>query len=68
MDTWFVATGTELLVVGRGADGPAVKQVEVRESLGDAPNRIDVAVSGGTAAFVQSAKNGESALTFLGCF
>ncbi|MBW2212118.1 MAG: hypothetical protein JRG67_13960, partial [Deltaproteobacteria bacterium] len=68
MDTWFVATGTELLVVGRGADGPAVKQVEVRDSLGDAPNRIDVAVSGGTAAFVQSAKNGESALTFLGCF
>ena len=67
-DTWFVATGTELLVVGRGADGPVVKQVEVRDSLGDAPNRIDVAVSGGTAAFVQSAKNGESALTVLGCF
>ena len=56
------------MVVGRGADGPVVKQVEVRDSLGDAPNRIDAAVSGGTAAFVQSAKDGESALTFLGCF
>jgi len=67
-DTWFVARGSVLLVVGRSGNGPAVKQVAVIDSLDDAPKRLDAAVSAGAAAFVQSAENGQSALTFLGCF
>jgi hypothetical protein len=67
-DTWFVVAGTQLAVVGRGEDGAIVKQAEVLDAIGDAPNRVDVAVSGGTAAIVQASADGESALTFLGCF
>ena len=67
-DTWVVVAGGQVVVVGRGADGAVVNQVLVPETLGDAPNRVDVVVSGGTAAIVQAAANGESALTFLGCF
>jgi hypothetical protein len=67
-DTWFVMAGTELTVVGRGEDGAVVKQAGVLDALGDAPNRVDVAVGGGTAAVVQAAENRNSALTFMGCF
>ncbi len=67
-DTWFVMAGTQLAVVGRGEDGAIVKQAEVLDAIDNAPNRVDVAVSGGTAAIVQAAAGGESALTFLGCF
>jgi hypothetical protein len=67
-DTWFVVAGTELIVVARGDRGPVTKQALVRDLLGEAPNRVDVAVSGHSAAVVQAAKNGRSALTFLGCF
>jgi len=67
-DLWFVAAGTELAVVGRGEEGAVVQQVHVSDVLGDAPNRVDVVVSDGTAAVVQAAKHGESALTFMGCF
>jgi hypothetical protein len=67
-DTWFVAAGTELLVVGRGDRGPVVKQALTRDLLSEAPNRVDVAVNGRTAAIVQAAQRGDSALTFLGCF
>jgi hypothetical protein len=67
-DTWFVVAGTELLVVGRGDGGPVVKQALARDLLSEAPNRVDVAVSANTAAIVQAAKRGDSALTFLGCF
>jgi hypothetical protein len=67
-DTWFVMAGTLLAVVGRGEDGAIVKQAEVLDAIANAPNRVDVAVSGGTAAIVQAAADGESALTFLGCF
>jgi hypothetical protein len=67
-DTWFVVAGTELIVVSRGDGGPVTKQALVRDLLGEAPNRVDVAVSGNSAAVVQAAKNGRSALTFLGCF
>jgi len=67
-DTWFIAAGTELVVVGRGAGGAVIKQAEARDLLGEAPNRVDVAVSGGTAAVVQAAERGDSVLTFLGCF
>jgi len=55
-------------MVSRGEDGPVVGQritSRVRDAL---PTRIDVAVSGGTAAIVQTAENRESVLTFIGCF
>jgi hypothetical protein len=67
-DTWFVMAGTQLAIVGRGEDGAVVTQASVLDALGDVPNRIDVVVSGGTAAVVQASKDGKSALTFLGCF
>ncbi len=67
-DAWFVVAGSQLAVVGRGDDGPVVEQVQVLRALRDAPNRVDVAVSGGTAAVVHAEKRGQSALTFLGCF
>jgi hypothetical protein len=67
-DVWFVAAGRELLVVGRGEASPVVKQVEVLDALASIPQRIDVAVSGGTAAVVHTSQSGASALTFLGCF
>ena len=67
-DTWVVVAGGQVVLVGRSADRAVVKQVLVPETLGNAPNRVDVAVSGGTAAVVQAAKNGDSTLTFLGCF
>ncbi|MDH3655780.1 MAG: hypothetical protein OEN21_16055 [Myxococcales bacterium] len=67
-DAWFVVAGSQLAVVGRGNDGPVVEQVQVLRALRDAPNRVDVVVSGGTAAVVHAEKRGQSALTFLGCF
>jgi hypothetical protein len=67
-DSWFVMAGTQLVVVGRGEDGAVVTQASVLDALGDVPNRVDVVVSGGTAAVVQAAKDGASALTFFGCF
>ena len=45
-----------------------LKQAVVLDALDEAPKRVDVAVSGGTAAIVQAVTNGDSALTFLGCF
>ncbi|MBW2548176.1 MAG: putative metal-binding motif-containing protein, partial [Deltaproteobacteria bacterium] len=45
-DTWFVMAGTLLAVVGRGEDGAIVKQAEVLDAIANAPNRVDVAVSG----------------------
>jgi hypothetical protein len=67
-DTWFVVAGAQLAVVARGGLGAIVKQAEVLDSLNDSPNRVDVVVSGGTAAIMQAAKHGKSALTFMGCF
>lgn len=67
-DTWFVAAGAHVAVVGRGEDGALVKQALVVGGLGDAPTLVEVEVSGGTAAVVQAQKSGQSALTFLGCF
>jgi len=67
-DTWFVMAGTQLVVVGRGGDGAVVTQAVQLDALTEAPERIDVAVSGSTAAVVQASHGGESALTFLGCF
>jgi hypothetical protein len=67
-DSWFVVAGTQLVVVGRGEAGAVIKQVEVRDVVGDSLNRVDVAVSGGTAAVVQASKYRTSAVTFLGCF
>ncbi|MBT8468774.1 MAG: hypothetical protein HKN10_07040 [Myxococcales bacterium] len=67
-DTWFVVAGLQLAVVGRGDDGPLVEQVQVLRALRDAPNRVDVVVSNGTAAVVHAEERGQSALTFLGCF
>jgi len=67
-DAWVVAAGDQLLMVSRGEHGPVVGQritSRVRDAL---PTRIDVAVSGGTAAIVQTAENRESVLTFMGCF
>jgi hypothetical protein len=67
-DTWFIVAGTQLMVVGRGDDGAVVVQEVALEALADPPNRVDVVVSGGTAAVVQATADGTSALTFLGCF
>jgi hypothetical protein len=67
-DSWFVVAGTQLIVVGRGENGAVVKQAETLDALDDAPVRVDVAVTGGAAAIVHAASDGESALTFLGCF
>jgi len=67
-DNWFVVAGTQVAVVARGGMGAVVKQAEALDSLNDAPNRVDVAVSDGTAAIMQAAKHGKSALTFMGCF
>jgi Putative metal-binding motif len=67
-DTWFVVAGTELAVLGRGELGGVVTQAVVLDALTGAPSRVDVAVSGATAAVVQATETGESALTFLGCF
>jgi hypothetical protein len=60
--------GTQLAVVGRGEEGAVLKQAVVLDALDEAPKRVDVVVSGGTAAIVQAVTNGDSALTFLGCF
>lgn len=67
-DTWFVMAGTQLAVVGRGEGGAVLKQAVSLDALDDAPRRVDVAVSGGAAAIVQATQDGDSALTFLGCF
>ena len=60
--------GTQLAVVGRAEGGAVLKQAVSLDPLDDAPKRVDVAVSGGAAAIVQAAADGDSALTFLGCF
>jgi len=67
-DSWVVAAGEQLAVVGRGESGPVVKQSLVSSVGEEPPTRIDVVVSGGTAAIVQTAENGSTALTFMGCF
>jgi len=67
-DTWFVMAGTQLAVVGRSGDSAVVTQAVQLDALAGAPERIDIAVSGSTAAVVQASRGGESTLTFLGCF
>jgi len=67
-DTWFVIAGTQLAVVGRSDAGAVVTQAVLLDAIEAAPVRVDVAVSGRTAAVVQSTPGGASALTFLGCF
>ena len=67
-DRWFIAAGTELLVVAKHGEGAVTQQVLVRDVLPESPNRVDVATVGGTAAIVQSTADGQSALIFLGCF
>jgi hypothetical protein len=67
-DVWFIVAGAEAAVVGRTEAGAVVVQAFALDALGEVPNRVDVAVSGGTAAVVQADKGGDSALTFLGCF
>lgn len=67
-DTWVVAASEQLLLIGRSEAGPVVKQALRSPVGGGAPNRIDVAVSGGTAAFAQNSKGGDTVLTFMGCF
>jgi hypothetical protein len=67
-DSWVIAASEQVLVVGRGESGPVVKQ-SLRSSIGDEPpTRIDVVVSGGTAAIVQTGEHGNTALSFMGCF
>ncbi len=66
-DTWFVAAGTALWVVGRAEGVPAIKQAETLDALPSPPNRLDVVVSGSTAAVLQTSESGGSALTFVGC-
>lgn len=68
MDTWFVAAGTRLVVAERVEGNAIVKQSLDLTSLPDPVRRIDVAVSGDTAAVVQVSRDAGSALTFLGCF
>jgi len=67
-DVWFLVAGTQLAVVGRREGGAVLKQAVALDALvDDPPERVDVAVSGGTAAIVQAGYD-DSALTFLGCF
>jgi hypothetical protein len=68
MDTWLVAAGTRLVVVGRFEGNAIVKQSLDLASVPTPVRRIDVAVSGHTAAVVQVSRDAGSALTFLGCF
>ncbi len=67
-DVWFVAAGAQLLAVARAGGDPVVKQAEAQDVGSELPVRVDVAVSEGTAAFVQTADNRDSVLTFMGCF
>jgi len=67
-DRWLVAASDQLLVVGRSERGPVVQQSLVSRIGDEVPTRIDVAVSGGTAAFAQTSADGKTALTFMGCF
>lgn len=67
-DRWFVAAGADLVAVARTSDGPVAAQHVALESLRGAPARVEVAVSGGTAAVVHAERDGETGLTFLGCF
>ncbi len=60
--------GTQLLAVGRSDGGALVEQTIVVDALDEAIERVDVEVSGGTAAVVQVDRSGDSALSFLGCF
>ena len=67
-DTWVLVAGEQVLLVGRGAAGPVVQQA-LESSIGDEPpRRVELAVSGGTAAIVQADERGDSVLTFMGCF
>ena len=68
LDLWFVAAGDQIVAIGRSGQDPYVHQIEQRADLPQLPNRIEVVVSGGTAAVMQSTENGDSVLTFLGCF
>jgi len=68
LDSWFVVAGTRLVVAGRVEGNPIVKQSLSLTSLPDPVRRIDVAVSGDTAAVLQVSREAGSALTFLGCF
>ncbi len=67
-DEWFVAAGSQLLRIGRVEGEPVVLQAEAQRVNGEPPVRVDAAVSGGVAAFVQTAGNDDSVLTFMGCF
>ncbi len=70
-DAWSVVASTELAVVGRSEGGLVVQQLETINSLEYAPRRVDVVVSGGATAVVQTGGHSDtvqSALTFLGCF
>ena len=67
-EVWFVVAGSQLAVVGRGEGSAVVGQVQRLRALRNTPNRVDVAVSDGTAAVVHAEPGGQSALTFLGCF
>lgn len=67
-DSWLVAGGEQLLLLGRADSKPVVTQAQASSAGGAKTKRVDAVVSGGTTAVVQSAKNGDSVLTFLGCF
>lgn len=67
-DSWVIAAGEQLLVVGRDEATAVVKQTHASSVGDDPPTRIDVVTSGGTAAIVQTAETGDSTLSFMGCF
>ncbi|MDH3625463.1 MAG: MopE-related protein [Myxococcales bacterium] len=67
-DTWFVVAGRQIIAVGRDGTSAVVNQLDERSDLADAPNLVDIVVTGDTVAVMQSAPSGDSALTFLGCF
>ena len=67
-DVWVAAASERVVWVARGDDGLVVLH-EVESVVGDEPpTRVDVAVSEGTAAIMQSTKSGDTMLTFMGCF
>ena len=67
-DTWVIAASDQLLIVGRGEEGPILEQSLKSRVRDEQPTRVDVTVSGGTGAIVQTAEKGASVLTFMGCF
>lgn len=65
---WLIAFDDRLFVVGRVDGQPVVQQSWDSAIGGMLPNRVDVESRGSTAAVMQSSEEGDSVLSFVGCF